>query len=512
MNSTEVLFPLVSFTAAALLMWGLRPAAGPAETASAKPSTASSADNISISKTPTLLSPNPILPKLGLTGRPTLDEVFAVEGLDRNLRMTLYIQTASSSELAAAIARADEEETWHTPLTDQIWLRWTEVDPAAAIAANANVGQAWWAWAKTDPHAALAAAAGKKDLLVKVIRSIGDGDPAWARRLIAEHPEADQPSVWDGVLESMSELDPAGAATLAMEQKANLNAVLEDWTTRQPEAALAWINALPESTSKRGALESFVRKRCQMDPAAGLPEALKLPPGQSRDTLATDAIVALARTDPAAAQAAAAALPPGAGRQQALGSLAERLVDENPAHALKMLSEIVWSQADPATERQFEYFVQGGGGTGWTSDPWAQEPPFSAKGALEKLVDHDAASTISALAALPAERGAPLADAVWQWSAKEPEAASTWLRDQPPGEARDRGIDGLVRRLTDKEHNDFEAALTWAASATPSSRDKLLRKALNNFSSTDQPAAAAAAEKLGIQPGPMAKYMPSRPY
>ena len=69
-----------------------------------------------------------------------------------------------------------------------------------------------------------------------------------------------------------------------------------------------------------------------------------------------------------------------------------------------------------------------------------------------------------------------------------------------------------MRRLTGPEDADFGAALTWASSATPAARDKLLRRSLNSYSLTDQTAATTAAERLGIQPGPMAKYYPKMPY
>lgn len=453
-----------------------------------------------------------MLGRLGLTSLPTLEDVFAVEGVDRNLRMTLFIQNASSEDLAEAIARAGDEENWHPALTDQVWIRWTEVDPAAAIASSSNSGQAWWAWAKTDPNAALAAASGNPDLLGKVIRSIGDGDPAWARRLIAEHPEADQPGVWDGILESLTRQDPAAAATLAMERKGNLRGILEDWTNRQPEAALAWIKALPDNPVKRQALHDFASKRCAMDPEAGIPVARELPPGQRRDAILTEAITDLTLKAPEAAMAAAQELPAGGGRQQALGALADKLSAEHPDLALSALVSIQWKELPDPSFKRYEYITVNGSGTGSYSDAGGTDPAYSASGALKKLVRHNAAQTLAALAALPPEREAPVADAVWQWSGAEPEAASTWLRDQPPGEARDRGIDGLVRRLTHRDTADYEAALTWAASATPAGRDKLLRKALNGYAARDLPAATAAAEKLGIQPGPMAIHLPNRPY
>ncbi len=390
MKSARVILPVVCFAAAALVVWSWRPVTGSPENAKVTPASSALPGLLPAASAPA--GPDPALfEKLGILGRPSLDEVFAAEGVDRNLRMTVFIQNATSGELAEALARADEEGSRHASLTDQIWLRWTEVDPAAAVASSHGWGQAWWAWAKTDPQAALAAARGNKENLVRVIRSIGDGDPDWARRLIAENPEADQPMVWDGVLDSLTKQNPAAAATLALEQKANLKGVLEKWTSRQPDAARAWIAALPDGPSKRNAMVTFVRKRVAMDPAAGLPEAVTLPPGQDRDAILTAAVTSLAVTDPDAAFTAAQTLPPGDGRQQALGALAEKLVADDPAKSLAVLAQISWREAVSPAQQMWEYSVGEGRGTGSSSEPGAQVPPFSAKGALEKLVEHDAA-------------------------------------------------------------------------------------------------------------------------
>ena len=222
--------------------------------------------------------------------------------------------------------------------------------------------------------------------------------------------------VWDGVLESLTKQNPAAAAPQALERKANLKGVLEEWTSRQPEAARAWIAALPDGSTKRNAMETFVRKRVAMDPAAGLPEAVTLPPGRDRDAILTAGVISLAITDPTAATAVAQKLPLGEGRQQALGSLAERLFADDPAEALNVLSGISWGSVLPAGESTWEYYTKNGRGTGTSAEAGFSEPTLSAKGALEKLVGHDAANTLQALAALPAERQAPLADAIWQWS------------------------------------------------------------------------------------------------
>ena len=453
-----------------------------------------------------------VLDVLGLSAPPTLDDVLAAQGIDRNLRMALFIQTASSAELAHALRRCAKEELWHPALTDPIWVRWTELDPLAAIASKENSGQAWWAWAITDPKAALAAAAGKTPDLQKVIRTIGEIDPAWARRLLAEHPEADGPSVWDRITEKLSLSDPAAAANLAVEKGASLQGLLAHWAGRQPEAAFAWVHALQEGPVKRKAAEIAIRELSRTNPAAGLAATAKLPAGQTRDALNTTAVLALSSSDLTAARNVAQALPAGLGREQALGCLAEKIAGSQPHKALEVLTQISWKEIVSGEGFRWDYYVGEGIGRGTGFDRDNKEPLLSAKGALGKLLEHDAAGTVAALAAQPPEREAPLAEAIKHWAGTEPEAASAWLRDQPAGEVSDRGIDGLVNVLLDPKNNDFDAALIWAGNASPAGREKLLRKTLNRYSQTDQAAAAAKAAELGIGPGRFAAFGPSMPY
>ena len=374
-----------------------------------------------------------VLDELGLSAPPSLDEVLAVQGIDRNLRMALFIRTASSADLVEALRRCGKEELWHPALTDPIWIRWTELDPLAAIASKENSGQAWWAWAITDPKAALAASAGKTADLQKVIRTIGETDPAWARRLLAEHPEADGPGVWDRIAEKLFLSDPAAAARLAVEKGASLQGLLAHWASRQPEAAFAWVDALKEGPVKRKAAEIAIRELSRTDLSAGLVAAAKLPAGQTRDALNTTAVLALAVTDLTAARKAVEALPAGLGREQALGSLAEKIAGPQPDKALEVLTQISWKEIMSTEGSRWDYYLGGvmGRGTGFNNDN--KEPPLSAKGALRKLLEHDAAGTVAALAAQSAEQAAPLADAIKHWAGNEPEAASAWLRDQPVG-------------------------------------------------------------------------------
>ena len=49
---------------------------------------------------------------------------------------------------------------------------------------------------------------------------------------------------------------------------------------------------------------------------------------------------------------------------------------------------------------------------------------------------------------------------MWHWTNADPQAASTWLVDQPAGASRDRAIGSLTKATFD---SDPGAAVSWAA-------------------------------------------------
>ena len=141
MNLSKFLPPVGCFAAAVLAVWGLRPRVDLSGIPARKTASPALPEFDPVEKA--ALPPSQgFLEKLGIPARPSLEEVFAAAGVDRNLRMTVFIQNANSAELAEALARADEEGAGHSSLTDQIWLRWAELDPAAAVASSHGWGEA----------------------------------------------------------------------------------------------------------------------------------------------------------------------------------------------------------------------------------------------------------------------------------------------------------------------------------------------------------------------------------
>lgn len=446
--------------------------------------------------------PHAILAFLGLRGAPTLNDVFDATGVDRPLRMALFLQNATSDELKLAIDRCREEQIYDLSLTDAIWLKWVEIDREAAFAHDPSGSASWWAWTKVDPEAAFAAAQDKPGALETVIRALGQSDPARAQEWIARHPAMDTVHVWDGILDGLSKADVAAAARMAFEKMKDPEArhmdfhkYVTDWVGREPAAALEWAQALPGASERRRAMDAVLKGLITTDPAAALREIAHAPPGYSRFQRTAEAVVALSGADPETALQAANALPNSAERRHALAALAGNLAARDPSAALSIMSGLGWKTAGAAAG----WIYSGGEGEPQTGhlepDRHAPEPAANPVSALARTAPQE---TLEALKTAP-EAASHAFNLMYTWAGNQPEAASAWLARQPAGDFRDHAIKGLVSSLThSRVAPDYDAALQWAAAASPEARTQMMIQPLLQWRQKEPEAARAAFEALPL--------------
>ena len=425
-----------------------------------------------------------------LRNQPTLDDIFKAAGIERPLRIGIFLQTATSDEIAALVTRGKKEWTYDTSLTDQIWLRWVEIDREAAFKADSGTA-VWWAWAKLDPQAALAGAAANPRHLEEVIRSIGQGDQDAAIRLLSEHPAADTPLVWEGILNGISKTDRGAAAALALEKNVKLDEYVGKWVAWEPEAALTWARGLEDPVQRRRVMDLAVQELITADPRAAMAELKRLPAGRSRTERTAEAIAALSRTDPAAARTAAQALTNPGDRQRALSDLTETLAARDPKAALGILKGLSWAREKP----------------GWTYESANRQSSGElsrgpAHQSIRQLMQVAPEATANALTALPPERNAPVDQAVRNWVAHQPEAASRWIRAMPAGSSKDTAINGLAGWLiSENPEPDYEAALAWGATATSKEvQFSIMQSTFSFWKDRDWKAARAAVDRLAFTP------------
>ena len=509
MNWPRPFMPLASFAVMGMLgwFWPASPAPAGSLEGSPVPGKSTSPTQLPPVKDTGLAARSAASSSIRLPGSlpsvsPAMEEVFAATGLDRMLLMARFIQTASTAELQAVIDRAAEQDVQEMTFSDQAWLRWVELDLEGALK-HQKSGTAWWAFAKMDPEAAMARALQtNRSMLGAVLHSIGQSDPALARKLLAEHPEIDERYVLHGILDGLKKSDPGAATALAMEKGRHyLEEQFKNWIMRDREQALAWMRSLTKPADRRSMEDLALTQLISADPAAGLLEARQLPTGKRQADHTVEAITALSIRDPAAARAAAEAIPAPYARQHALASLAVSLASTDSAAAAQIVASLDWKLLANSYSSQWSYKS-----TESNDSSGASSAGPTSEGILTRLMSAAPGATADALAIRAVAAGSsngpflipgPLSSAVQKWANVEPEAASTWLKSQPPGPARDQGIEGLTTWLiSGTADRDYPAALAWAGAASAEHQFSLYGKTISSWKNKDPEAAAAALEAL----------------
>ena len=125
----------------------------------------------------------------------SVEGILAAEGLEQFESLALFLPHAEAAELERLYLGLEEQASASLDKTlgPALFLRWTRLDPAGAVAFATKRGRgptAWWAWGKVDPEAAVAAALASKEGNGKaVVRAIGQSDPTRAQALLDQHPQ-----------------------------------------------------------------------------------------------------------------------------------------------------------------------------------------------------------------------------------------------------------------------------------------------------------------------------------
>ena len=132
----------------------------------------------------------------------------------------------------------------------------------------------------------------------------------------------------------------------------------------------------------------------------------------------------------------------------------------------------------------------------------AHLPEFFAAGQAEAvpslLSNLPPAQQQEALRQMPDSMSADVAVSMTNWLTTEPEKASQWVRDLPPGARRDSAAQPLAEWLL--VAGDYEAATHWSATLPAHQRASLLEQSLTKWGRTDPAAAIKAVSGAGLPP------------
>jgi hypothetical protein len=428
----------------------------------------------------------------------SVESILAASGFERAERLGRFLVSAQPADLERLLLGLRTPQGYiEGMLADAIFLRWMEVDATGglAFAEKERFGSmAWWAWGKTDPAAALAAGLERRVDFpgTMVLRAIAQNDPARARELLERYPQFQQSSAMEGLASGLMKIDPAAGATMAAAWSDSIyhEKLISGWARREPEAALAWAQALPDLAKRAEAMTVLLDQWAVHHPEKVGPAIEALPESRQKWKLFVEHAKRLATVDPDAARAWAEAAPTPLLRREATVEMARGLATADPGTALEVLRGLDWSNPDwtridgPSFGRQRTLRPNGMGISGEDSLP-------------SVVAEITAAAPIDGMtfvASLPAT--APVYDltrrAFQTWASRDSMAASEWLAGQPAGPTRHAGAEQLAMYLTQSGEPDFEAAAQWALSVPKEhERGNTRRRVFQEWHQRDAEAARA---------------------
>ena len=363
----------------------------------------------------------------------------------------------------AAWLKAMENRAFATGLSTQMLSELAKVDPAAALRTFGpdlwNNGKNVWSlrpaltlWAQRDPAAMLAwvlAQPRKND------RQLG-----W---WIGEISAGANPQALLAIIIAQPSL-PARESTMRQ--------VLEKWSLKEPAAALAWAQSIPDRHQRNELLEQLSYQDTDGNHKQILSFALALPEGKNRIERIGDLLGNWAGRDPTSTLAwirdqkdpAVAAAAPAA-QAAILGAIAR----DEPQTAIAEWQAL----ADEKTKREAISLI---------IKSWSETDPGAALRWLETQPNVLATSGLA---------GHYAHQALYPWSLKEPEAALRWAEAQPQQKAYYlQGLSGDLRNKADRATvSDLYTKIT-----DPTLRTEVLTAHVREWLTKDRPAAQAWLE------------------
>jgi hypothetical protein len=431
----------------------------------------------------------------------SMESLLASDGFERAERLGRFLLSAEPADLERLLLgwKAQRGQVEVT-LAEAVFLRWMTVEAAGGLTfagQHGYVGVAWWAWGKTHPDAALAAALKETDPKVgsMVLRAIAQNDPLRARQLLEHYPQFQEAPAMSGLASGLMRVDPAAGATLAAAWHDAIDDenLISAWARRDPEAALAWAQALPDSTRRAEAMGVLLDQWAAVHPEKVGPAIAALPEGAAKWKLYADHAKRLAAIDPERARAWVDAAPTPLLRNEATIELARGLAATDAGAALEVLRGLDWSLQGETVHQKFLL-------TPGSASLSGENPSFQV---IMEISAAAPAESLAFVASLPPEaRVEDLARAAFgSWLQRDSLSASEWLADQPAGVLRQIATEKLARHLIGEVAPDFEAAAHWALTLpVENGVNGVVREVFGEWRSRDREAAQAFLDQSACHP------------
>jgi len=442
---------------------------------------------------------------------------------------------------AAELAVIAPEQS-RRPALINISLEWVQQDPAAAIAwlraldpamrrGGAEAAGHWLAQHAPEHLPALIeilpAGPARTTVAAAAFASLARRDPAAARAQLDAMPDGPARQHHRALLmrELLRTRDEAGAAALAAQLGWRVNGewmpdfsetrtdsmsntshgstsaleevfseLLGNITARDPREAAEIIAAYPELLSADMFDGGAADQAAQKNPAA-LAEALLAQKDDPRAAELAGRVLSLwSKSDPAAAVAWGTAHTTGdTERARMLWPALSAWTAHDPAALVRWAAD----QGDQSRSMAWSQLVIGA--PSWIAahpdEFFAANLPQTVPQLLERMTENPEQER-AILQHMPDSMDADISPAVERWLHSQPEEASQWVRDLPPGARRTNATGAMVGWLNDT--GDRDAAFRWAATLPEENRAPLIKDTIAAWAQEDPQAAAAAITGSGL--------------
>lgn len=374
-------------------------------------------------------------------------------------------------------------------------------------------GELYSSWAAQNPGAALSSAqnlpmgAARVQAIQSVIGNWAETDPAGALKAAQSFPAS--PEREQAIQASVSRLaqqDPEAAAKYATDAPAGAthNALIRNvatsWAETDPAAALQWLDKNVSGPAYNQSLLPVMDRLSKADPNAAIAYITQMQDNPQRDNLIQTTLGNWARFgDSNAALTWANDNLTGATRDNAVNSVLNRLVDENPMAAASYVAQMPDS---PSRNNLVQNMAQTLAATDINSAvAWLEKLPADIPAAtrtqaqqqiLGVWINSDPASAASYVQNMADDPnfGRLSAQVSATWARSDPQAALEWAGTLPAGSAHDTAVNNSLVNLA---HYDPASAWSYAQKTGDPAQ---LASVVSSWAQSAPGAAAKAATTL----------------
>lgn len=420
----------------------------------------------------TAVSKTDKLPPIPLPAQPSTDTVEILLNLDDATlypRLAAWLLSAGEQDIAEYWNGYRTQKNRKSYISDLVFINWTRLNPAGAIAAVAGSKEAyfpWWAWTAHDPDAALAAAMATAPRMVGwVARGIGGFQPDWLREHLDRIPEESRARAFSSFRELDDKEHPLESLKFMQVNSMGFDqGIFKNLAQKDPWEAMEWLKQNPSLQADRYSpnespldilLEAMIRD--YPDDLERL--VAQTPSGEMNRKMEAAMFENLLATDPAAAIAQAKATDSTVIASERFAKIGLSLVKTDPDQAFEMAKKLLGINpggSNPSVRVESPQGSSnwgGGGGENGTNELLtaliAKDPARLMQMTVEAGTDNTAGSGFTNVA--------------YKWANQDLVSYTNWVNEQTDPVIRESAVGPVVDQLA--QMGQFSEAIEWARSS-----------------------------------------------